>query len=1659
MTNQLHPLHTTTLIRDSYLRYLKTIYPFQDHLMRDQFWQALQQPDVVVKGPLLEASPPFKTGRSIAQLIDDGVLCPGFRQLNSPALPLDRPLYLHQDQAIEKVVRDSRNLIVSTGTGSGKTESFLIPILDSLIREQGRGILGPGVRALLLYPMNALANDQLKRLRRILVNYPYITFGRYTGETREKDSDAEQSFYEQFHGETLLPNELISRTQMRHEPPHLLLTNYAMLEYLLLRPQDNEFFDGPTARHWHFIVLDEAHVYDGASGIEIAMLLRRLKDRVIKSEPNRLRCLATSATLGRGVEDYPEVVKFAGELFGETFVWENGNPAQQDVVEATRVEPAAVGSVWGTGASELYPALQTALDSDHPLTSLSEAAQAHGVPSSVIREANQDIPKDTLVSPDTINLFLYHLLKGDQRLHQLQSALLEAPRFLGELVETLFPEQSNATDLLINLVNLAVRARPIPDVLSLLPARYHVFARAVEGVFACLNTAIHTSETEPRLFLTRHEECPHCHSQVSELATCARCGTAYLVGRIVKETDDDRRYFRHLTNQPDDNQARRAYFVLEQPQLSVDEDEAVANKEDLESVEVKDQNPYILCLRCGAIDVGTKMVDDCGCPADQKRIIYHVDLNGKAELTHCVSCGSRSPAGIVFRFLTGQDAPVSVLATSLYQNLPAADDEAMRMLPGEGRKLLSFADSRQDAAFFASYMERTYHQLLRRRLIIKALLHNDMGRQGHLRLQDLMGFLLREAEAAGQFTQAQSYIERQTLMSTWLMQELIAWDRRISLEGLGIVRFKLVKPDGWSPPVPLLADPWNLSPDEAWHLLELLLDTLRQQGSVTFMEQVDPRTEAFAPRNRPMYMRYEKADPKKGIFGWIPSRGSNRRLDILLKLLAETSTLAEDEQKRVALEALKNIWSQHLTKPGSIWKDHLPTENLRPDGIVHRLSHLFWEVVPVAETNLPAYRCNRCRAISFINVRGVCPAYGCQGRLGPLDTDDPGWWQNHYRYLYLNMIPIPFSAREHTAQWTSNQATHVQEQFVRGELNALSCSTTFELGVDVGELQAVLMRNVPPTTANYVQRAGRAGRRTDSAAFALTYAQRRSHDLTHYSHPERIVAGNIRPPSVVVANEKIVRRHVHSVLLAAFFRWAKENKGQEFRNVGSFFTPEVVGETPAPELLDQFVAGRPTHVQEALLRIVPANMHQELGLTAWDWLPKLLNDDKTGILDFAAREVTDDLAEFARLEQEILAEGGKNKYRQAEYYQRVSNTIRSRPLFGFLGARNVLPKYGFPTDVVELRTSHLPTPEASRVELQRDLKIAIAEYAPGGEVVAGGKIWVSGGLHRQPRRDWPKHHYAVCPECGHFHHSLDQDIQGPCLVCGANLFNWRHLYGTFIVPEFGFIVAEKPKDSGESRPHRYYATQVYFTEYARPDHKTNSGEAGEDFEADAQPDETLSSSRAQIWRKYSRYGKLALVNPGPMGRGYQICTTCGFAQPAPLRQSRKRKRKKPEGHHNPRTGKACKGWLQTYHLGHEFITDVLELNFRGQIVTNPDYNLWRSVLYSLLEGASQSLGIRRDDLDGTLYRRPGGGPFPNIILFDNVPGGAGHVRRIADNLPLTFQYAFDRVNQCECGEETSCYECLRNFRNQFYHEYLQRGLAKDFLDKVLQAANIQLKEA
>jgi ATP-dependent helicase YprA (DUF1998 family) len=1544
LTDRFDPLVTSDLITSGYKRYLRSLLPIRDPRIATALDHEITHSELLAKGPLLEATPPYAHGAALENLIQEGVLNPAFRKLDSKALPLGRPLYVHQEQAIRKVAA-GRNVIVATGTGSGKTESFLLPILNALSAEQARGELGPGVRALLLYPMNALANDQMKRLRQVLENAPHITFGRYVGDTKEGDKEAAETFGRLNPGEPMLPNELLSRKAMRAAPPHILLTNYAMLEYLLLRPADMDLFEGDYGSHWQFLVVDEAHVYDGAKAAEVAMLLRRLHDRVALGRS--LRYIATSATVGDKEQD---VTEFAHRLFDAPFDWVDGDPSRQDLVRASRVD-LPKPPFWGPLDPVVYAQIARASD---PAKELLRRAAASGA----------------VTAPGAAGTLLAH----ESRMARLRELLAGGPRMAGELADILFDPEDSAANRRRYLDALVTAGSRItgPDGLAVLSARYHLFVRATEGAYACF------SSTGPHVTLARHETCPQCAAVAFEFGACKRCGSLYLSGTLRPDSGG-------LVLGPPVPGERRTWLLLDRGIDVIDEDDETLDTEAAGKLDSKDA---VLCTSCGCLYDGTKSACmRADCRGGQLLPVRRLNTPKDAP-SGCLVCGGRG-AAMVRGFESGSDAAVSVLATSLYQALPPAPDPDQADLPGEGRKLLLFSDSRQAAAFFAPYLETSYETIQHRRLILEGLQQAAAGEAASV--GDLVYHVAKAADKAHVFERRKTAQERRRDAALWVMQELVTTEDRQSLEGRGMLRVRLDRKSSWQLPKGLTA--LGLSEDEAWDLLGELVRGVRQQGALSMPEDVDPRDEAFDPRRGPIYVRGDGAEPKRKVISWVPTRGVNRRLDYLRRVLAALGSQAKAE------DVLAGCW-----KFLSVMKDGwLESSNDVKLGVLYQVDHTWLRLEPVSSED-HVYECQLCRRQSPVSVRDVCTTLGCGGKLTPVSPAE----DDHYRYLYRNLNPVPLEAREHTAQLMSEEAADVQQQFVRGEVNALSCSTTFELGVDVGELQSVVMRNMPPTTANYVQRAGRAGRRTSSAALVLTYAQRRSHDLSRFQDPKVMVAGEVRSPYVPLGNERIDRRHAHSIAMAAFFRHAKETSGETWATAGEF----LLGDPAPVKRVWQFLSPEiPKSITESLQRVLPLEVQQQIGVSTGAWAEELC-----ALLEYVRAELTKDVDMFAERRKEAFDAG---KDRLVKLYGDTINTLTKRPLLGLLANRNVLPKYGFPTDTVELRTSYSGDPVGRKLELSRDLSAAIYEYAPGGEVVAGGKLWTSGGVYRLPERELIGHKYAVCDKCLLYRES-DDDLDPACPSCGAVQTGAPRSYW---VPEFGFVALRDVRNPGMIAPRRSWNGATYVL-----------SPGTEEFNGTW----PLANGGA-VTTVAGERGRLIAVSEGRGGTGFLICGWCGWGTAAGG--------KHPASHKHLLKDGECTGPLHWKSLAHPYETDIVEITFDSIAAPGLSLGEWRSVLYALLEGASDCLDIARDDIDGTPF--PKAGRKTSLMLFDAVPGGAGGALRIACAFPEVLKAALARMERCDCGPETSCYGCLRNFRNQSFHEQLRRGDASAFLERLV----------
>ncbi|MDI3484802.1 MAG: hypothetical protein PWQ50_22 [Methanolobus sp.] len=1604
----LDPIETTEHITTMYCSYLRNVLQISDPLLQEQFITELD-PLKFVKGPILEITQPFETGNDLNELIQEGVLSNEFRNLNCETLSLDRPLYKHQENAIRKIVTKGRNVVVATGTGSGKTETFMLPVLNHLLEQNEHGNLTPGVRALLLYPMNALANDQLKRLRELLKNYPDITFGRYTGETEERQKNAEEIF-RKMHKTAPLENELISREEMKKNPPHILLTNYAMLEYLLLRPSDNVFFDGEYANEWKFIVIDEAHTYTGAKGIETAMLLRRLKDRVVGSVEGTLRCILTSATLGSGIDSYDDVSKFASNLFSEPF-------EQQDIVEAVRKQ-RDYEEPWGQPSTFLYTEWQKIINgkSNDKLSLLIETGKQYGVPEHILSNSLNKADND-------YKSFLYHVLKGDEKLIQLQRSLEDnGSRSITDVAETMFSDSEKSRDLVVSLVDLAVKARSHIGDQPLVPARYHLFVRSIEGAYLSFLP-------EKRVFLERREVVKHENKKypVFEIGNCRNCGAIYLIGETEVDSEGNK-YFKQPGNLyfEDDNKLEYYLILDNNVQISPDnEDENVEGE-----VEFDPESTFDLCPTCGSIGRSTLVTSLCSCGQDN-----YIKLNrvsSKNGMVHkCPACTkTNSRSTIVNRFLQSKDAIASVLATSLYQQMPereinvnsvpSEEQEHDEWMPKtyqnpsssdvdkDSRQLLVFSDNRQDAAFFAPYLNRTYSKVLRRHLILKTIKDNELKIiQNGWHISDLVTPLKKEIEQMNLFPEMSSQSCENEAWK-WILFELLNVDGGFGLEGLGCIGFTLIKPANWSAPSPLKKEPWNLSDDEVWTLYQIMLKTLRDHAALDFPYSVDSHDEFFEPKNQQRYFRLSGSSKIPKIVSWLPSKGFNSRLDFLLRI---SKQLGIEYSRDECMKLLENIWrSIDIENSSGIWKNHFVASTIKKEGVVYQIDHRFWKLqAGIVDQNVRWYLCNKCKRLTLYNLKGVCPTYRCEGTLEPCDPAEI-LKDNHYRNLYFNLKPLRMRAEEHTAQLTSEAAAELQTQFMQGEVNVLSCSTTFELGVDVGVLESVFMRNVPPSAANYVQRAGRAGRRTDSTAFVLTFCKRSSHDLAHFNDPIKLVSGVVSTPHFEVENEKIVLRHVFATALAKFWM----DNSDMFQKVQDFF---FNSDKNGPEMFKNYLDSKPDDLLESLKRIVPAKLYDTIDLDNWNWVSNLF-DENNGVLLKAKDEVEHDVNTLSEIREINIS-----KNISSDYLLRSINTLKKRSLINYLSTHNVIPKYGFPVDVVELQIIHHSN-DGKKLELDRDLRIALSEYAPSSQVVAAGNLWTSRYLKKIPEREWPKYTYAVCDHCHRYQRILSElgEKLIVCESCNSPLEGRKK--GTFIVPEFGFIVSNsKPQKPGDKRPERTYSTRTYY-----------SGESKKN------KDLVIPLKGLDLRAMSASHGKMAIINNAG-GKAFKICQWCGFAVlgneevPSP---------------HKTSWGGECKGKLVRCSLGHEYMTDILQLSFDGY--ENKDIGFWFSLLYAFIEGAADAFDIDRQDLDGCLYPSIGEPNSFSLLLFDNVPGGAGHVKRIIQDettIESLLKTTYQRMQGCTCGGEdgdSSCYGCLRNYGNQFCHDELNRGKVINFLE-------------
>ncbi|MEA1966638.1 MAG: helicase-related protein, partial [Thermodesulfobacteriota bacterium] len=923
-----------------------------------------------------------------------------------------------------------------------------------------------------------------------------------------------------------------------------------------------------------------------------------------------------------------------------------------------------------------------------------------------------------------------------------------------------------------------------------------------------------------------------------------------------------------------------------------------------------------LCSRCGYIADTNKLL--CKhCSKNEKRFsrewisVRQVKPSNGYIVKVCPACGGQKHVGgsIIRPFSPGDDAAGTVLAHSLMTEIPETSEtqilavkesnkpksrftsrtKTKTFLKTAGKKrLLAFSDSRQDAAYFATFLDRTANHILHRQFIIQAakkLLKDNPGIDV-FGPADLKNPLIEIAQKNGLFDISFTELEKSNEVFKWINSELIGIQKRNGLEGVGLLTWDLKyrnqlieflkKHDEG------IFEDYKLHAEEFIKLLEIILSELRKQNVLQALPNVDIRDSYFWPRNRPYSIRETSVNPALSISAWTPqSARKNIRSDYIQKLYKKLDVKIDNEFVKKLLSDLWDLTNEF--EDGIIWEE-IPSVNTLwggrgNDGTVWQLKNNSW--VGRLHSN-KIYKCNLCGNYSSLSLKHICPVYNCSGELTKIIPEHE-FKDNHYRNTYEG-ASVPISVLEHTAQLTNQEGAERQRNFTndKNNLNILSCSTTFELGVDVGELHAVFLRNVPPTVSNYIQRSGRAGRRLSAAAFVLTFCRTRPHDLGYFDMVNKLIAGKIKPSLVTIDNSRIARRHLHAVVLSHFWRHnyprlfnGPENKKKGIVKWMFFETDKTVS-----QLVYDWLAQKPEELIEELIRIFPEEIFNKIGLDNWGWVSKLIdfskNEDSVweGSLGLAQSELTNEYNEYEKL--------GKETPRLFNYAASQQKRITERQSLGFLASRNVLPKYGFPVDVVSLKIQSKDN-WAQRIELDRDLKLALGEYAPGCTLVANGKVIKSYALEKIAGRQWPEYQFIICKECGRFYRtSTSHGDKIEICDCGNSLLEKSNtlLEGNFIIPYLGFRtkIDEDGQDPVEIRPQRTFPTRVYFSHYETTFMNK--------FIHEGDPD-PLSGYR--IKKRYSRDGTLAVLNPGRSNRGFWVCPSCGFGDSVAEGQPKKHK--------------------------------------------------------------------------------------------------------------------------------------------------------------------------
>ena len=1660
----------------------------------------------------VEGAFPSKTStQTLDTLVSSGEFDADLRDVldDVSAMPKDRLLYTHQLETIrltQSYAPGTRPAIVATaGTGAGKTESFLLPILNDLYRTPPTNRRG-GTRCIMLYPMNALVNDQTDRLYSWLHAQARVTLFHFTSETPEDHKSASRQGIKPWR-----PCRMRTRQEARGlesrdgkpvqggPTPDIIITNYSMLEYMLCRPQDSVFF-GPELRA---IVLDEAHLYSGTLAAEITLLLRRLLIRCGR-DPDDVLQFATSATLGTG--DQNELRSFASHVFNKS------NQLVHLVVgEAARTElfsespPVTEPNSAAINARKWLDS-PTIIDDD-------------GVPALATADSCESLVDDlkTLVSHEHLQtlsvaenrpaVVLRETLPAAPMVHKLEQILWEKKHVpLTTLAQYLFQDASSESlQAVVRLLQLTASARRRATDYPLVPHRIHVIARPSDSLVVCINPACSGVRSKfgdlGAVSAGYHDTCEFCSSRTLSLERCRTCGEWFLSGQVKEATILPA--FPKVRREEDfqDGVPERRLF---RPSSGSDTGAVPA--------------VYVVPATGAISGAGT---DGTVC---------------LRQHSGCYNCGAESVQ--IVSFYSGAPLTLSILAETLLAGLPEFPGKGTsnEWLPARGRRLLAFSDSRREAARLGPMLTNQHEQQLVRAAIIDELgsgidpsvlsilqqqLNNaqqqlqistnsdDLQQFWQFQVNTLQGQIAKFSEGGSvdwwcqslvQSTVLSQILDRPTgeghLADEWSqtawesnrrevegrIKELLGREfarpnrgASLTLEPLGLIEVTYPGIDQLEPPDEIIGslpqDNVRQNITENWTgLLAAICDTLRIDGVVTLGdEDLDEGYDFGGVLIGRWATEDHQLRTQGGLIRFVGSTLEQRRRRFVAAVLRSCGMDEEDQIFESSRTVLRGCFAQLFaaavgkTLP---WLEADQRQN-RAGGLADAIRINFFELALRKPDTV--FRCWQTGHVWPRSVAGCAPEMTDHSTLTPVSADDLDvdmrLGRRRREYRESPIFKIGLWGEEHSAQLSPGENRRLQNLFKAGIRNVLSSTTTLELGIDIGGLNGVLMGNVPPGKANYLQRAGRAGRRADGSSVVTTFARPRPYDREVFQRIGDYLDAPIRQPVVLLDRERVARRHIHAFLLGDFFRSVyspdqRTGAMDAYGRMGAFCAvprtswwesgnqkPRVQQSGSQSSLRSQFVDFLDKSKQQISGEIAEQVKDLLVGTpfskSPIDWGTFI--DDVRAAFDDACSDWQGD---YDSLLEQWKQAGGFSQANALHYQLRLRSEMT---VIEALSDRQFLPRYGFPIGVMKLRVvspeerTSGRSREEGQFQLERQGLLALREYVPGSRLLAGGKLITSRGILKHwtgENIDTPigiRGQYTECVN-GHLYYwqSLDEQI---CPFC-------REIAGRsptpFIIPRYGFSAAvwDPPKWS-TATPEAVGEVETLSASFVvtagdYPEHENLGGIAG-------------------LTALYREDGELLVYNEGRNQLGFALCLRCGYSD-----SERKRGEGRvdlPQGFtgHSPLNARRNRGGarggrfpicatdapvLRNQTLAARETTDVLLLDFSGCL--NPSQQNDRVLLttlgYALRRAAAQLLELDERELGVSTMPAGDMGRSLGILLYDNVPGGAGHVRELLEVgaewlvLARTVLFVDDRHDR-RC--RSACLDCLLSFQTQIA---MQQGL-------------------